>query len=55
MNYNTYNDWRDAVLAKGLSIENDGGSKMIAHLDGIEYGWWDPLYGGVGFGEINLT
>ena len=52
MNYNTFEEWTAAAKRKGLVIENGGDGKLIAHDDGDEKGWWDPKYGGAGFGEL---
>ena len=51
MNYNRYEDWKEDAERMGLSIENGGDNKMIAHDDGDEKGWWDPNYC-AGFGEL---
>lgn len=52
MNYNRYEDWKADAEAMGLAIENDGGGRMIAHIDGNELGWWDPNYC-AGFGVLD--
>ena len=51
MTYNNYKDWKEAAIARGYTIENDGDNKLIAHIDGVEYGWWNPNYN-AGFGEL---
>ena len=52
MTYNRYYDWLKEATARGYSIENGGDNKMIAHIDGVEYGWYDPNYCS-GFGELS--
>ncbi len=47
---NSRDEWQSTAQRLGYAVENDGGNKLIAHLDGDERGCWDPNYGGAGFG-----
>jgi hypothetical protein len=43
-------DWTATAVRLGYDIENGGDHKLIAHVDGVEHGCWDPNYGGCGHG-----
>lgn len=47
-----YAVWLAVVTERGMDTEPDGTGRIIAHLDGEEYGWWDDKYGGAGYGEL---
>lgn len=53
LRFNRESDWRKAAAVRGLSIEEDGSGKLVATKDGKEFGFWDPKYGGCGFGWFN--
>lgn len=47
--------WKKEVVRLGLSIEEDGSGKFVAHQNGREVGMWDPAYGGAGHGWIDKS
>ena len=47
---NSKDEWLQTARRLGYEVENDGGNKLIAHIDGEERGCWDPNYGGAGCG-----
>lgn len=50
MHMQSYAEWKAHALRIGCTIENDGGGRMVAHINGVEYGYYDPSYASVGIG-----
>lgn len=53
MNFNHYTEWKEEAERRGYTIETSGDNKIIAHINGDEKGWFDPVYAGSGFGELS--
>jgi hypothetical protein len=52
MHTQNYPEWERAAKQMGCVVEPDGSGKLVAHIDGDEYGTWDPKYAGVGMGTL---
>ncbi len=48
--YHNFVDWEATAKQRGYAVDHDGSGKLVAHVDGEEYGTWDPKYGGCGYG-----
>ncbi len=48
--FDKFEEWKAIALRMGATIENNGGDRLVAHIDGEELGEWNPEYGGVGVG-----
>lgn len=48
--YHNYREWEAEATRRGGVIEPSGDGKLAAHIDGYQFGVWDPKYGGAGYG-----